>query len=629
MKKYIFTAFAAAALLTACVDLELSPKSQGSSENWYSSAQELELSLNGLYRPVLWYTECFRNHVTDRWSDDWSQRTNLYDWLGGAISDNWGEGAKHWANLYKGVARANTVIQGIEKAKGQLTDAEITQYTGEAKFFRASFYTYLITLFGDVPFYTEYISLDDAYKLGRIDRNVILEQIYSDFDDAAAALPVSYTGTQRITKGAALAMKARAALFMSDWATCAAAAKDCMDLGVYSLHPDYRELFLSSTKTSPEVIFALPALEGVAYAYQDNNGNSSGIRSFVPRNNGGTNVAQPSWDLFFAYICNDGLTVEESPLYDPANPYKNRDPRLSEITTPFDEEFMDYIYNPRASALRTPQVSTGKDSGIAAADYPGQVPSVGSNGNWWIGNKDTGISAAGTTTQQNCVGANGNWILGCTLAKNKDTLPGDSGNASYNGLMLKKGVDEEWIDRHTDTPMRIIRYADVLLMYAEAKMELNQIDNSVFDAINSIRARAWKCGVKETDKYPAVSETNQTALRRIIRNERRCELAWENRRWFDLIRWRVCEECLTTPIYGLPDMTVKMPANEASGYWLFPKDFRPHMRPSSTIDLSGLENFPDYYKINVRRAFVPRQYLFPIPADERVVCPMLTQNPGY
>ena len=91
MKKYILTAFAAAALLTACVDLELSPKSQGSSENWYSSAQELELSLNGLYRPVLWYTECFRNHVTDRWSDDWSQRTNLYDWLGGAISDNWGE----------------------------------------------------------------------------------------------------------------------------------------------------------------------------------------------------------------------------------------------------------------------------------------------------------------------------------------------------------------------------------------------------------------------------------------------------------------------------------------------------------------------------------------------------------
>ena len=570
MKKLIFSIFAAAALLTACVDLDLSPKSQGSSENWYSTAQELEFSLNALYSPGMWYTEAFRLWPTDRWTDDWNQRTQTYDWLGGTISTTWSEGAKHWAAYYKGIARANTVIQSIDKAKENLSEAQIAQYAGEAKFFRASFYTYLITLFGDVPFYTDYMTLEEAYQMGRTDRNVILEHIYQDFDEAAEALPKSYTGAQRVTKGAALAMKARAALYMNDWATCASAAKACMDLGVYSLHSDYREFFLSKTKSSPELIFALPASNELGIHSYD----EAATRSFYPRNNGGTSVAQPTWNLFFAYICTDGKNVEDSPLYDPANPFANRDPRLSEVCVPFDSEFMDYIYNPRPSATQTLQVSSGK------------------------------------------------------MVKNNDTKP-VSKDCSYNGLVLKKGVDEEWIDdRLTDTPMRIIRYADVLLMYAESKMEMGQIDASVFNALNSIRARAWKCGVGETTKYPAITETDQTKLRRIIRNERRCELAWENRRWFDVMRWRMAEECFTIPIYGLPgnDQSLK---NEKTGYWPWPKDFRPHMTASSAIDISDIENYPGYYTINQHGAFVVRQYLFPIPENERVVCPMLTQNPGY
>ena len=556
--------------MTACVDLDLSPRSQGSSENWYSTAQELELSLNALYKPSMWYTEAWRLWPTDRWTDDWNQRTQTYDWLGGTISTTWSEGANHWANYYKGIARANTVIQSIERRREELGDAIATLYTGEAKFFRASFYTYLITLFGDVPYYDEHLTLEAAYKMGRIDRNYILEKIYQDFDDAAAALPASYTKTQRVTKGAALAMKARAALFMSDWKTCADAAKACMDLGVYSLHSDYRELFLSKTKTSPEFIFVLPASNELGIHSYD----EAATRSFYPRNNGGTSVAQPSWQLFFAYTCTDGLSVEESPLYDPAHPFANRDPRLSELTAPFDEEFMDYIYNPRPSATQTLQVSTGK------------------------------------------------------MVKNNDTKP-VAKDCSYNGLVLKKGIDEEWIDdRLTDTPMRIIRYGDVLLMYAEAKMEMNEIDASVFNALNSIRARAYKCGVGDTAKYPAITETRQSALRKIIRNERRCELAWENRRWFDVMRWRMAEECFTMPIYGLPG-NEQSAANEKTGYWPWPKDFRPHMKASSAIDLSDIENYPKYFTINQRGAFVPREYLMPIPENERVVCPNLTQNPGY
>ena len=520
----------------------------------------------------MWFTEAWRLWPTDRWTDDWNQRTQTYDWLGGTISTTWGEGANTWSNYYKGIARANTIIQSIDKAKDNLSDAQIAQYVGEAKFFRASFYTYLITLFGDVPYYDSTMTLEEAYNMGRKDRNYILDKIYKDFDDAAEALPTSYSGAQRVTKGTALAMKARAALFMNDWKTCAAAAKACMDLGVYSLHSDYRELFLSKTKTSSELIFALPASNELGkHSYDE-----AATRSFYPRNNGGTSVAQPSWHLFFAYTCTDGKNVEDSPLYDPADPFKNRDPRLSELCVPFDSEFMDYIYNPRPSATTTLQVSTGKQ----------------------VKNNDTKVV---------------------------------SKDCSYNGLVLKKFVDEEWIDdRLTDTPMRIIRYADVLLMYAESKMELNQIDDSVFEALNSIRARAYKCKVSETSKYPAITETNQAALRRIIRNERRCELAWEGRRWFDIIRWRIAEEVLgnNAPIYGLPGNS-QVAENEKSGYWIFPKDFRPHMRASSSIDMSDMQNYPKYFTENQHCSFVPRQYLFPIPENERVVCRKLTQNPGY
>jgi hypothetical protein len=72
-----------------------------------------------------------------------------------------------------------------------------------------------------------------------------------------------------------------------------------------------------------------------------------------------------------------------------------------------------------------------------------------------------------------------------------------------------------------------------------------------------------------------------------------------------------------------------MVENAKSGYWIFPKDFRPSMRSDSTIDLSELENYPNYIQIAMRRSFVPKLYLFPIPLTDRTICYNLTQNPGY
>lgn len=83
-------------------------------------------------------------------------------------------------------------------------------------------------------------------------------------------------------------------------------------------------------------------------------------------------------------------------------------------------------------------------------------------------------------------------------------------------------------------------------------MELNEIDDSVLEAINRVRARAYGVEVSATGQYPAVAEREQTKLRTIIRTERRMELAFEQLRYLDLYRWRIAEKVMNYPNYGLP-----------------------------------------------------------------------------
>jgi hypothetical protein len=565
MKKIIISTISGILLFFAgCQNLDLNPLSEGSTENWYSNETEITMALNDLYRPALWYWEGNRLFHCDRFSDDWNQRETLYEWVSGSITAETNMVETCWLNTYKGITRANTILSSLEKMKDVIPEEALERFKGEAYFFRACFYSYLIFLWGDVPFYTEYLTIEDAFKMGRTDKGVILKQIYEDFDRAIQTLPLSYTGLKRVTKGAAYAFKARTAIWMLDWETAATAAKGCIDLDVYSLHPDFGELFLSKTRTSPELIFTMPRSKELL-------NDAISVGSMYTRLAGGTSTAQPSWELFCAFTCTDGLPIDKSPLFDPTQPYKNRDPRCAATTVEFGTAHLGFIYDPGASKVLN--LSTNKS------------------------------------------------------VTNKDSQLNDQYSA-YNGMCLKKGVDGEWTDdKATDVSIMLMRYADVLLMYAEAKMELNQIDASVLSAINQIRARAYGVNSSETSRYPAVSETNQQKLRTIIRNERRVELAWENRRWFDLIRWRLAEVALTRPVYALP-VKDGLSANIASGDYFFPKNVLPE------IDENGLVDFSKMYatgkiRLVVPRSFPERQYLLPIPAKERLINENMSQNPGY
>lgn len=564
MKKiFVFTILLT--VIFSCTKLDLDPLSEGSSENWYSDETELTLSLNDLYRTYLWDLEI--NLTTERMTDNWTQRQAIHAYASGAITSEWNLSEDTWLSTYKGITRANTIINNIENAAGTLSEQKLNQLAAEAHFFRAVFYGRLVFLYGDVPFYTDYIDIDDAFKLGRTDKEVVLQQVYEDFDFAIQHLPVSYGSSEfkRATKGAALAFKARTALYMQDWALARDAAKACMDLGVYSLHPDFAEYFLTKTRNSNETIFALPQSLELGQFWTATN--------FYPRTAGGGAVATPSWELFAAFPCTDGLPIDESPLYNPQKPFENRDPRCAMTIVEFETPHIGFIYDPNPYSVRVLNLSTGN------------------------------------------------------MVSNKDTRSVDQ-FASYNGLMLKKGVDEDWSDdKRADFDIKILRYADVLLMYAEAKIELNEIDQSVLDAINQVRARAYKVNVVNTTDYPAITAVDQTELRALVRNERRIELAWENRRLDDIIRWRIAEDVLNKPVYGLLDPNPLKTKVVDKGLWFFPS--------VTEIDENWLPDFGPMHSTGLIKMLVERnfdknrQYLWPIPSKEIIINPNLAQNPGY
>lgn len=163
---------------------------------------------------------------------------------------------------------------------------------------------------------------------GQLPRNTkaeILSVIYEDLDAAAAGLPVAYSSTDqgRATKGAALALKARSALYNGDWSEALSAAQSVIDLNEYSLFPDYRGIFLLENEGNSEVIF------DVEFQFPEVTNNYHELFQQG-------NVLK---DLVDAYLMTDGLPITTSNLYDPENPFDNRDPRLSQTLITIESTF--------------------------------------------------------------------------------------------------------------------------------------------------------------------------------------------------------------------------------------------------------------------------------------------------
>lgn len=567
MKKLIYTLLTGGLFIwTSCIDLDLNPLSQASSENWYSDETEIEMSIKDFYRDAFWPLD------NENRTDDFMNRESVYSIVAGTLNGQDGDVTTLWTNQYKSIARTNTILANKDKMLAMgISEEKVNQYMAEALFQRASCYARLVTYFGNVVYVTEVIDIDAAFQMGQTPKEEVIPLIYADYDEAIKYLPEKYSGTssQRATKGAAMAMKARFALYMGDWEVCRDAAKQCMDLGIYKLHSSYADLFLSTTKNAEESIFLLPR----SIEYDVTYGNFN-VMNEITRNPGGWGSYCPSWDLLASYLCTDGLPIDESPLFDPHNPFKNRDPRCTATIVEFGTRHLGFDYNPHPDAVEVMNYNTGK------------------------------------------------------MQKNNDARV-NAQYASYNGLVWKKGIDETWLENgmDVDPDKIIIRYADVLLMYAEAKIELNQIDQSVLDAINQVRARAYGVDYTQTNAYPAVTTTDQQKLRSILRAERRMEFAKEGLRYMDLVRWKIAGKALTRPNYGMlyPVSLLKEKVVD-KGLWFWPET--PAIDEDGIPDFSAMENAGLIAPMS-QRMWNDRQYLWPIPTKEILINDNLVQNPGY
>jgi len=193
------------------------------------------------------------------------------------------------------------------------------------------------------------------------------------------------------------------------------------------------------------------------------------------------------------------------------------------------------------------------------------------------------------------VGHTGSIVNGETL--NSETLPLSNQSTGYGVVKyITNDILQNSANQTTDN--MLIRYAEVELTYAEAKIESNQIDQTVLTAINDVRSRAFGTTVTDIVHYPEVTATDQATLRSIVRNERRVELAFEGFRWFDLRRWQIAAGTggtMNGPVIG---------AYLSNG---------------------------TYLDAGTRALQAPRDYLRPIPQNEINLegASVLTQNPGY
>lgn len=181
--------------LAACESMDLVPKSQGNTESWYTSETELRLASNDFYILGYWQEPL---SSSEQWSDNTTYRqTNRNPGSGGTVLDGTLNGQQYevyalWQQSFKLIARTNTMLENIHKAKGAVTEEVYNRYAGEAYFCRACKYAELIFFYGDVPYQEETITISEALQRGRRPKAEVIPLVYADFDKAIAGLPESY-----------------------------------------------------------------------------------------------------------------------------------------------------------------------------------------------------------------------------------------------------------------------------------------------------------------------------------------------------------------------------------------------------------------------------------------------------
>ncbi len=551
--------------------LDLESLTEPVDATFFSNEKELELALTGTYNSLIRmnYGVAYQLAIDNGGSDIGISRGCEFDELGaGTHSAQSGTYSSLYSFYYRGIARANNLIQNMERSKDVVSEERFNQIKAQALVLRAYFYHYLIEFFGDVPYIEAVVTKPEDGLIPRTAKTEVVTKLLADLQTAAASLPLTWAEKGRITKGVALGLRARIALYNGLYTEAASSAKAVMDIeqgSGYSLYTNYQNLFQRAGEASPEIMLAMPFKDG----FQTTTGYALGSR-----NAGSYTVMAPTQSMIDSYEASDGLPIDESTVYNPSKPFENRDPRLK-------------------ASIITPQSAW---AGFIFESHPDSVTFRLVNGTLAGSNKD------------------------CRKA---------SWPAAFCGYAWKKYNDEAaqkdkvlW----SEIDFSLMRYAEILLTYAEARIESGTIDESVLTAINRVRARAYGVNVADIGNYPEITTTDQAELRKIIRRERKVELANEGFRLFDIRRWRIAEKVMPVKIYGRI-------LNEKTATLIPPIDddgFVSYESVQSQYDLNTDARFPNAQN---RLFNKNRDYLCPIPQAEIDTYAgfgvVLEQNPNY
>ena len=562
------------ALLSACEDwLEIEPKDRFGDTTVWGSEENADMFLNDIYNQLPHLNNETQN--LDQYSDnsyvgaEWmNARTTIYT---GALSPtSWIPGP--W-DMWKWGRQNNDDAKGQYERICNLFITKVTESDfsaeykkerlAEARFLRAWFYHYLWMAYGGVPIITEVldnnVSTDIFYP--RETAQKTFEFIDKELDEIKDDLPPRRSGSDlgRASKGAILTLKGWVELFHASelrnpgkdkkrWEAAAATLKDVIDLQVYHLQPTILDLWTEATNNNDEVIFDFQMSK-------QNGGRREGLFGpvFVKGVQSSWGNMQPTQELVDDYCMANGLPITDPASgYNKNNPYKNREKRFYQSILYDGSMWQGEEIITRVGVGSPNEIDTSSDSDVTNTGYYTRK-----------------------TIDESVNGA--------------DNLQMSNGMANYI----------------------FFRYADVLLMYAEASLEAGDKPTAI-EYLDMVRTRG--------DNMPSIGDTypqgiTENQLREIIRRDRRIELAFEDKRWWDILRWKICDGengVMNKPIGGM-----KIEDTNGDGVWEY-----------------------NYHEVG-KRTFLPRMYYQPIPQYVIDKNPVIReqnggedgwvngQNPGY
>ncbi|MBU2906706.1 RagB/SusD family nutrient uptake outer membrane protein [Arenibacter algicola] len=525
-------------LLVSCEELELAPENQFTDLNYWTSSSKAQTVLNTAYSQMHNSTYFFYNEgISDNAYNGRGDTAGAASLAAGIYDPSLTRLQEEWDDRYAGIKSCNLLLENIDRVE-DMDDAKRNRMKAEARFIRAFQHFQLMTWFGDIPLVSVDLSLEEAQTLRRTPRAEVLKFVLDELEEIVAILPTKaeYSVQERgkITNGAAIALKARAHLFEGHWQEVVSACESLINTdanGAYALYPSYEGLFLPENEYNSEDILSLQYVPEFRM-WGD-------FFDMAPLSAGARlNALAPTQELVDSYIMLNGKAINETgSTYNEVEPYFNRDPRLTSTIV-----YHGYDWKEAGGSSRTIYIEPGSSPDNPVDEY----------------------------------------------------APGSS--STPTGYYTRKYFDPTHRTAlASGLNLILFRYADILLMYAEAKNELGEMDATIWD--KTIKALRQRAGFTDAPALNFNGSLNQVSLRQIIRNERRVELAMEGLRIFDIRRWHIAEDVLNGWAHGAKFA----PASPDGGY----------------------------IRANFRTFDPNKHYLWPIPRDERLINSNLSQNPGW